>query len=1351
MHGHSLRNARSALLLLLLLFLPLTLAGAAAAQTGLQFNGSSQSVTFGTASGLGASDFTLECWFKRTGTGVATSTGTGGWANVIPLLTKGRGEAETPANLNMNWFLGIRSDSVLVADFEEGSGPNHPIGGVTRVRANTWYHAAVTYKVSTGKYTLLLNGAVEKDTTLTAGITPASTSIQHAGIATAMTSTGAVAGYFAGLVDEARVWNRARGAQSVRDTMGLELASAGGLLGRWGLNEGSGTVAGNSVGGGVNGTLVGTPSWVAGSPFALDNALRLGSGSAAVSFGNPAALGLPQFTLECWFRRDGNGTATSTGTGGATALPLVSKGRAQAEGDVRDMNYFLGINGADSVLVADFEEGATGASPGLNHPVHGNTAITRGSWHHAAVTYDGSMWRLYLDGNLDGVTYVGQPPRWDSAQRFGLGTAYDTSGTAAGYFDGSLDEVRVWNYARSLAGLDSTLNARLTATRTGLVARWGLDEGAGSAVYGGAGTAVNGTVTGSGWSWTWPAPFDAVPLPPTPPDAPLNVAASASSIAQVHLSWTDASDNELHFEIERSTAGSGGPWTLLATVDDGVTAHDDTDVGPAAEYCYRVRATNLSGNSAWAGPACATTPAETEHSLSFGGTDAYVALGDPSALHLPQFTLECWFRRDGDGVPASTGTAGVNAIPLITKGRHQEDGDVRDMNFFLGVRDSDNVLAADFEEGTGGTTPGLNHPIAGVTPVSVGVWHHAAATYDGVEWRLYLDGNLEGVLGVGEPPQSASAQEAALATAMDTAGVAEGFFQGLIDEARVWDRARTQGEIDDAINTAMTSAQTGLVARWGLNENAGTIVHGSAGTTVNGTIRGTSWSWSATAAPFNLAVNHSPAVPTIVSPPNGATGVARNAPLRVTVSDPDANPLTVRFYGRAATAPAGSDFSIVVLPDAQFYTAAANGGTPQMFEAQTRWIATHLDSLHIAYVAQLGDIVDNGDSDSQQWANAADAMRILEDTTLTHRPNGVPYGVAVGNHDQTPNGNPAGTTDYYNAFFGYAHFAGRAWYGGHFGDNSDSHFELFSAGGLDLIAIHVEYGMTANGTVLHWADSLLKAYPSRYGIVVSHNLIGTGLQASWQNGNQALYGGLKSNPNLFLMLCGHEHGAGRRLDVFEGDTVHTVLADYQNDPHGGNGWLRVMEISPSTGQIRVRTFSPVLDSLRTDGGNQFTLQRSFAAPFQLLGTVTGVASGGTAQLTWSGLAAFAPYDWYATASDALATTAGASARFSTGSSTAVGDGGAPAQLALAPARPNPFAGATRLDYSLPATGPVQLAVYDIGGRRVASLVDGVQTAGPHSTRWEARSTTGGALPPGAYFARLRFAGREEVRKIVLLH
>src|SRR6185295_6479901 len=117
------------------------------------------------------------------------------------------------------------------------------------------------------------------------------------------------------------------------------------------------------------GLCAGAPAWSAAT------ALQFDGSNDYVTFGQAPALGLGTFTLEAWVKRTGTGVATSTGTGGVSAIPLVTKGRSEADGTTQDMNWFLGIRGTDGVLVADFEEGAAGASPGLNHPVAGITPI----------------------------------------------------------------------------------------------------------------------------------------------------------------------------------------------------------------------------------------------------------------------------------------------------------------------------------------------------------------------------------------------------------------------------------------------------------------------------------------------------------------------------------------------------------------------------------------------------------------------------------------------------------------------------------------------------------------------------------------------------------------------------------------------------------------------------------------------------------------------------------------------------------------------------------------------------------------------------------------------------------------
>jgi len=367
------------------------------------------------------------------------------------------------------------------------------------------------------------------------------------------------------------VWNRALTQAELQAGMNQQILAGTGLLGRWGLNDGSGTAAANSVAGGPGGTLTNGPAWVAtglpdfGSnqcghaPIAgccltdadctdtdactadlcvanacthppngvcCDTAADCDDANActadACTVTNPAAvsfdgtndyvtmgaatstLGASQFTLEAWIKWNGGGVTVSTGTSGlAAAYPLVTKGRGEAENSNVDMNYFLGINSSGNVLAADFEEGAGQVSPGLNHPVSGTTAVSTGIWHHVAVTYDGSCWQLYLDGAADGAANCpGRLPRADSIQHFGIGTAMTSTGLAAGFFNGSMDEVRVWNRALTAGEISANRSLQLTAG-TGLLGRWGLDAGSGTAAVSSVAGSPSGALT-NGVLWVTP-------------------------------------------------------------------------------------------------------------------------------------------------------------------------------------------------------------------------------------------------------------------------------------------------------------------------------------------------------------------------------------------------------------------------------------------------------------------------------------------------------------------------------------------------------------------------------------------------------------------------------------------------------------------------------------------------------------------------------------------------------------------------------------------------------------------------------------------------------------------------------
>ena len=92
-----------------------------------------------------------------------------------------------------------------------------------------------------------------------------------------------------------------------------------------------------------------------------------------------------------------------------------------------------------------------------------------------------------------------------------------------------------------------------------------------------------------------------------------------------------------------------------------------------------------------------------------------------------------------------------------------------------------------------------------------------------------------------------------------------------------------------------------------------------------------------------------------------------------------------------------------------------------------------------------------------------------------------------------------------------------------------------------------------------------------------------------------------------------------------------------------------------------------------------------------------------------------------------------------------------APLALGAPRPNPFRGRAQYDFSLPTTALVRLEIYDVQGRRMSTLQDGVLAPGHYTRSWDGRTTTGRAALPGLYLARLRTSGVELDRKTVLIH
>lgn len=109
------------------------------------------------------------------------------------------------------------------------------------------------------------------------------------------------------------------------------------------------------------------------------------------------------------------------------------------------------------------------------------------------------------------------------------------------------------------------------------------------------------------------------------------------------------------------------------------------------------------------------------------------------------------------------------------------------------------------------------------------------------------------------------------------------------------------------------------------------------------------------------------------------------------------------------------------------------------------------------------------------------------------------------------------------------------------------------------------------------------------------------------------------------------------------------------------------------------------------------------------------------------------------------TTERSSATLTSTKDLAVGLQAAPEAFALEKAYPNPVSERATVAYALPEPADVTIAVYDLLGRRVATLTDGTQPAGQHQTTLDA-----GQMPSGTYFVRMRAEGFRQTRQVTVV-
>jgi hypothetical protein len=90
----------------------------------------------------------------------------------------------------------------------------------------------------------------------------------------------------------------------------------------------------------------------------------------------------------------------------------------------------------------------------------------------------------------------------------------------------------------------------------------------------------------------------------------------------------------------------------------------------------------------------------------------------------------------------------------------------------------------------------------------------------------------------------------------------------------------------------------------------------------------------------------------------------------------------------------------------------------------------------------------------------------------------------------------------------------------------------------------------------------------------------------------------------------------------------------------------------------------------------------------------------------------------------------------------------PSRLSLAPPWPNPSNAGVAIPFAMSSEGHARVRLYDVQGRLVRELLNGVMPAGPRELRWNRRTAAGALARAGVYFVELLAAGERRTQRIV---
>lgn len=420
------------------------------------------------------SDLSLSAWINLTNI-----------SSQHDIICKYTGTASTSA-----YCLTVNTSGNLQMLVTNATGPaNVTTTGTKVLSTSTWYHVVSVYN-SAGSVTLYVNGLQDTQNT-----TSIPTTLQNPTTILDVGGENAGSNLMTGTIDEAKVYNYALTTsdiqtdynQSKTQVLGVlgtntsyanqaanqqycvpgDSTSCAAPVGEWNFEEGTGTTANDISGNGNTGTWHGTaPYWTTGKNGKGGNFNGSDDYLEAPTSSTLAVAG--DITISAWIK-------PTSFTNFRSLVSKTGSGGNQNQPGPYDY-YLIATTGLPNLLRGN---GTTGAS---------NTATsapTVGAWNFIAVTMSGTSVKHYLNGLPNGSGTLSTTIA-DAGQVFRIGERTDS---ASIIMQGSMDDVRIYNYARTAAQIAWDYN------HGGPLAQYKFDECQGTVAHDASGTGNNGTIT----------------------------------------------------------------------------------------------------------------------------------------------------------------------------------------------------------------------------------------------------------------------------------------------------------------------------------------------------------------------------------------------------------------------------------------------------------------------------------------------------------------------------------------------------------------------------------------------------------------------------------------------------------------------------------------------------------------------------------------------------------------------------------------------------------------------------------------------------------------------------------------